>query len=47
MSHQTETVIGKGMDLTRDEYELLVNLLKHPEIKKMAEEAKKKDEKNS
>ena len=45
MAHQTETVAGIG--LTRDEHELLVNLLKHPEIKKLADEVKKKNEKDA
>ena len=45
MAHETEKVAGIG--LTRDEHELLVNLLKHPEIKKLAEEAKKKNEKDA
>lgn len=38
MSHQTQEI--SGVPLTTEELKNLINLLKHPEIKKMAQEVK-------
>lgn len=47
MSHGTETVGGMG--LTNTEQQLLIHLLKHPNVKKMVDDVKeslKKEEDN-
>lgn len=45
MSHTTETTNDSEF-MTREEKEVLLALLKHPDIKKMAEQIRKSEDKN-